>query len=153
MTSLISILLNSKQDFDEPASEIVDLAVVRAKKAVSHFAINSASYSPPVCLLEKSGIYMCGDWVDRTGHASWSTEKAVVTGRQAAEQLIKNLELKSRAQPSIKVIPAAPDTPPLEALRRGAKLLRSVAPPPGDDVPQSPWSFLKSVVESRAQKR
>ena len=136
-----------------PASEIVDLAVVRAKKAVSHFAINSASYSPPVCLLEKSGIYMCGDWVDRTGHASWSTEKAVVTGRQAAEQLIKNLELKSRAQPSIKVIPAAPDTPPLEALRRGAKLLRSVAPPPGDGVPQSPWSFLKSVVESRAQKR
>lgn len=124
--------------------DIVDLAVVRARNAVSHFAINSASYSPPVKMSE-DGLYMCGDWIDRTGHASWSTEKAVVTGRQAAQALLNDRKLGHK----IDIIPAAQDTAPLQALRQGAKVLRRVAPPPGDGVPVSPWSFVKSVLEKR----
>jgi hypothetical protein len=34
---------------------------------VSHFSPNSALYSPDVKL--ENGLYICGDWVDRTGHA------------------------------------------------------------------------------------
>ena len=64
-------------------SLLLDVAVVRARDAVSHFCVNSASASPDVRMTK--GIYMCGDWIDRTGHASWSTEKAVVTGRQAGQ--------------------------------------------------------------------
>ena len=64
------------------SSLVVDTAVVRAKRAVSHFALGSAALSPGVTLGE--GVYACGDWIDRTGHASWSTDKAVVTARQAA---------------------------------------------------------------------
>jgi hypothetical protein len=121
--------------------EVVDLAIVRARNAVSHFATNSASFSPPVKL--DNGLYMSGDWIDRRGHASWSTEKAVVTGRQAARTLLNDRKMTH----SIEILPAAPDTPYLQALRGGAKALRSVAPPPGDGVPSSPWSFVKSVLE------
>ena len=97
---------------------------MRARRAVSHFAVGSAARSPGVrllpCLTPQGrasrgaacakahdvrsvhpgqvrlggpGLYACGDWVDRTGHASWSTEKAVVTGRQAAAAVAADLKL------------------------------------------------------------
>jgi hypothetical protein len=31
--------------------------------------------------------FMCGDWIDRTWHASLGIEKSVVTGRQAASAI------------------------------------------------------------------
>lgn len=46
-----------------PSSLIVDAAVVRARRAVSHFDPGSAKLSPPVTL--GGGVYACGDWVDR----------------------------------------------------------------------------------------
>mmetsp|Transcript_5489 Transcript_5489/g.8197 ORF Transcript_5489/g.8197 Transcript_5489/m.8197 type:complete len:700 (-) Transcript_5489:1359-3458(-) len=125
-------------------AEIVDVAVVRARKAVSHFAPKSASYSPPVKITD--GVFMCGDWIDRSGHASWSTEKAVVTGRQAAAAIASDWKLSIEAD----VIPAAPDTPQLSALRQTAQLLRSVRPPP-KEIPPSPWAFVKDVLDSRYQ--
>jgi len=129
------------------SNNIIDVAVVRARNAVSHFVTKSASYSPPVRLSKERGIYMAGDWIDRSGHASWSTEKAVVTGRQSAQAVLEDFGLLSQSR-QVSVIPAAPDTPALEALRRGAQILRSLVPPPGDGVPQSPWNFLESVVEN-----
>ena len=66
---------------------------MRARRAVSHFAVGSAALSPGV-RLGGHGLYACGDWVDRTGHASWSTEKAVVTGRQAAAAVAADLKLR-----------------------------------------------------------
>ncbi|CAB9530124.1 Desaturase [Seminavis robusta] len=128
------------------SDDIVDLAVVRARNAVSHFAVQSASFSPPVKLYK--GMYMAGDWIDRAGHASWSTEKAVVTGRQAAKALLEDFSLimPQQKQDVCSIIPAAPDSPTLSSLRQGAKVLRSVVPPPGDGVPASPWSFVKSVM-------
>ena len=53
------------------SNDLADSSVFRARKAVSHFCVGSAKLSPPVRL--KKGLYVCGDWVDRVGHASWST--------------------------------------------------------------------------------
>jgi hypothetical protein len=127
-----------------PNEDIRDLAVVRARNAVSHFAVNSASYSPPVRLFAPN-VYMCGDWVERSGHASWSTEKAVVTGRQAAQAVLDD---HTNTGQKVDIIPAAPDIPPLQVLRSGAKVMRSVLPPPGNSIPPSPWAFLDSLVRN-----
>lgn len=95
-------------------SILLDSSVVRARRAVSHFCIGSAAISPPTRLTQ--GIYLCGDWVDRTGHASWSTEKAVVTARQAASALALDLQLEGR-QHMPQVIAVPPDAPALQTLR------------------------------------
>ena len=123
-------------------SAIIDSTVLRARNAVSHFAPSSACYSPDVKL--EKGVYFCGDWVDRSGHASWSTEKSVVTARQAAKQLSTDFGLtRSRNE----VIPAATDTPQLSTLRKLARLLRSYRPP--SSLPPSPWVYAKQLVSGQ----
>jgi uncharacterized protein with NAD-binding domain and iron-sulfur cluster len=121
---------------------ILDASVVRARDAVSHFCVGSASWSPDVKL--EKGLYMCGDWIDRTGHASWSTEKAVVTGRQAAEALATELGMTTTAPA---VIPASSDTAQLAALRQASKLFRNVAPT--DVIPPAPWVLLRQLSGGR----
>lgn len=121
------------------SADIIDATVLRARNAVSHFAPNSALYSPDVKL--DDGIYICGDWIDRTGHASWSTEKAVVTARQAAAALSQDFDLKDS---KFDVIPAAKDTPQLSALRIAAMVLRNFIPP--KTLPPSPWVFAKQIL-------
>ena len=128
--------------FDTPkmnSGDIIDATVLRARNAVSHFAPKSALYSPKVKL--EKGMYICGDWVDRTGHASWSTEKSVVTARQAANVLSKDFSLKDS---QCNVIPAAKDTPQLALLRVGARALRNIIPP--KNLPPSPWVFAKQLL-------
>eukprot|EP00986_Skeletonema_menzelii_P000649 scaffold186_cov129-Skeletonema_menzelii.AAC.5 len=123
-------------------SGIVDSTVLRARNAVSHFAPSSASYSPDVKL--EKGVYFCGDWVDRKGHASWSTEKSIVTARQAASKLSTDFGLtRSRNE----VIPAATDTPQLSTLRKLARLLRSYRPP--SSLPPSPWVYAKQLLSGQ----
>ena len=119
-------------------SQIIDKSVVRARDAVSHFAPNAPL--PDVRIRE--GVCMAGDWIDRTGHASWSTEKSVVTGRQAACSMAKNLGLDCETG----IIPAAPDTAQLSALRSVASKLRSTIPPPGSGIPPSPWAFAREIL-------
>mmetsp|Transcript_12713 Transcript_12713/g.31022 ORF Transcript_12713/g.31022 Transcript_12713/m.31022 type:complete len:683 (+) Transcript_12713:170-2218(+) len=121
------------------SDDIIDAIVLRARNAVSHFAPNSALYSPDVKL--EDGMYICGDWVDRKNHASWSTEKSVVTARQAAAALSRDFGLKdSRCQ----VIPAAKDTPQLTAMRQSTRLLRNILPP--KTLPPSPWVYAKQLL-------
>lgn len=119
--------------------DVIESKVLRARNAVSHFAPSSALYSPDVKL--EKGIYIAGDWVDRTGHASWSTEKSVVTARQAALALSKDFRLQ---QSSCKVIPANKDTPQLSAFRMSVKMLRAIAPP--KTLPPSPWVLAKQII-------
>lgn len=126
------------------ASLVLDVSVVRARNAVSHFCVDSASASPAVRMTK--GIYMAGDWIDRTGHASWSTEKAVVSGRQAAAALTSDFGLKV----DIAVIPAAPDTPQLNALRQASTAamspLRGAMSLLGRELfPVSPWILAKQI--------
>ena len=113
---------------------VVDAAIVRARSAVSHFCVGSAALSPPVKLTK--GLYMCGDWVDRRGHASWSTEKAVVTGRQAAAAVALDFKLDCD---NTDVIPAALDTPQLAELRRVTTLARKVGLIQPKSFPMPPW--------------
>ena len=86
---------------------------------------------------------MCGDWIDRTGHASWSTEKAVVTGRQAAAAFAKDFMLQS----DLEILPPASDTPQLTALRQAAKTIRRLLSPLlGHDIlPLSPWALARRI--------
>ncbi|KAL3811257.1 hypothetical protein ACHAXA_003356 [Cyclostephanos tholiformis] len=116
-----------------------DAVVLRARDAVSHFCPNSARYSPDVKL--GHGLYICGDWVDRTGHASRSTKESVVTARQAASALSRDFGLRDTR---CVVIPAARDTAQLSALRKSARILRSILPP--KDIPPSPWVFAKQIL-------
>lgn len=121
----------------DPDSSILDLSVVRARDAVSHFCVNSASWSPDVRL--RKGMYICGDWVDRPGHASWSTEKSVVTARQAVGALASDFGISCETD----VIPAAKDTPQLSALRQIARSLRSLTP--FEIIPPAPWVLFKQL--------
>ena len=132
-------------DVDEiDPSTILDVSVVKARDAVSHFCVDSASASPDVRL--KKGVYMCGDWIDRTGHASWSTEKAVVTGRQAAAALADDFGY----QADIQIIPAAEDTAQLAALRQVARTIRGVMSHLGQDMfPLSPWVLARQITGGR----
>jgi uncharacterized protein with NAD-binding domain and iron-sulfur cluster len=116
---------------------LVDVSVVRARNAVSHFDVGSASCTPASVKLRK-GLYICGDWVDRTGHSSWSTEKSVVTGRQAAAAVAAdyNIDLPLEAT---SIIPAAADTSQLAAVRKVAKLVRSL-PGQSQGLPRTRWS-------------
>ena len=118
------------------AADLVDVAVVRARDAVSHFDVGSAAASPPTRL--GPGVYAAGDYVDRSGHASWSTEKAVVTGRQCAAALAADLGL---AGVEAEIEPAARDTAQLAALRAAARALRSLPNFP-ELPPPAPWASL-----------
>lgn len=122
---------------------ILDLSVVRARDAVSHFCVGSASWSPDVRL--KEGLYICGDWIDRTGHASWSTEKSVVTARQAVSALASDFKLTCETE----IIPAAPDTPQLSALRQISRSFQSILP--FKVIPPAPWILLNQITGGRRQ--
>lgn len=117
---------------------IIDTAIVRARDAVSHFSPGSASDSPSCKLAD--GLYICGDWVDRSGHASWSTEKSVVTAKQAALILSHDFGWNS----NISIIPAAEDTPQLSTLRGIARTLRSVVSI--NDIPKAPWVVAQEKI-------
>uniref|UniRef100_A0A7S2YTX9 Amine oxidase domain-containing protein n=1 Tax=Entomoneis paludosa TaxID=265537 RepID=A0A7S2YTX9_9STRA len=122
------------------SSAILDSSVVRARNAVSHFCVGSAKLSPPVRL--KKGMYMCGDWVDRTGHSSWSTEKAVVTGRQAAKAFGTDFALSCQ---DTEVIPAPDDTRELALLRQVASIIRRIIP---EGLPPAPWAIASRLFSS-----
>ena len=115
--------------------------MVRARRAVSHFAVGSAALSPGV-RLGGAGLYACGDWVDRSGHASWSTEKAVVTGRQAAAAVAADLGLEGV---DAAVLPAEPDMAQLATLRRLAGAARAVSLRGDALPPPAPWALLRSL--------
>lgn len=123
-------------------SDVLDFSVVRARNAVSHFCVDSAATSPNVKLMphDEAGLYICGDWIDRTGHASWSTEKAVVTGRQAAQALAEDFDLSGV---SANVIPVPPDSAQLAALRKFAKTARTLVP--NEAIPSAPWMLYQQL--------
>ena len=81
--------------------------------------------------------------MDRTGHASWSTEKSVVTGRQAAAAVAADFKLSGV---DAAVLPAEADTAPLATLRtlaggaRAAALGADALPPP------APWAALRAML-------
>jgi uncharacterized protein with NAD-binding domain and iron-sulfur cluster len=66
---------------------VVDAAVVRLPDAVNWYFAGSYSDMPQVKSKEIGNLYFAGDIV-RTGHGSWSQEKAFVTGVEAANMVL-----------------------------------------------------------------
>jgi len=75
---------------------VEDFAVVRVPNAVTHFAPGSFKNMPPIQPEALDNFCFCGDWVDRGGHRSWSQEKALVTGYQAAAATLARLSKVER---------------------------------------------------------
>jgi hypothetical protein len=118
----ISAVLGIEESIHLP-SDPDEVAVVRSRNAVSHFTVGSASCVPSSVRLDQ-GLYICGDWIDRMGHASWSTEKAVVTGKQAATALARDFQIPL-PEAATYIVPPAPDTLPLATLRKWNPIIRS----------------------------
>ena len=140
----VAAALNLKDTNVLRTCQLLDVSVVRARDAVSHFCVDSASWSPDVRLRDERGLYACGDWIDRTGHASWSTEKSVVTAKQAAFALAEDFGVKNDTS---EVIPAASDIEQLAALRQAARLFRTVTP--SNALPPAPWVLFKQLTGGR----
>ena len=70
---------------DLEQSELRHASVLKVPQAVSHFCPGAYRHLPQgVKAPSLDNFYLAGDWVDRGGHRSWSQEKAMVTGLQAA---------------------------------------------------------------------
>ena len=137
--------------------DIIDLAVIRARNAVSHFAPGCATAISSTSSIDgvkiENGLYLAGDWVDRTGHSSWSTEKSVVTGRQAAQKLCNDFNIVAnnviRKNDKYNIIPAATDTPYLQALRQSVQLARKTIflnDSENEILPPTPWVIAQQTL-------
>ena len=97
---------------------VIDSSVIRLPKAVTHFFPGSYQY-----LLRGqtniSNLYMSGDWIV-TQHGSWSQEKAYVTGLEAANRVIEQLNVGTPAQ----IIPIEPDESHIQTARSLNKTIR-----------------------------
>lgn len=93
-------------------ANVVDQAVVRFPKSVTHFFPGSYQYmmrgntSIP-------NLFMAGDWII-TRHGSWSQEKAYVTGLEAANRVVDYFGEGQFA----KIVPVEDDEPHVQELRR-----------------------------------
>ena len=63
---------------------LLHYSVLRAPQAVSHFFPGAFRHLPSGVAPSLDNFYLAGDWIDRAGHRSWSQEKALVTGLEAA---------------------------------------------------------------------
>jgi uncharacterized protein with NAD-binding domain and iron-sulfur cluster len=100
------------------AANVIDRAVVRLPKAVTHFAPGSYQYLLPGTTT-LTNVYMSGDWIVNR-HGSWSQEKAYVTGIEAANRVMRQLGQGVPAP----IIPVEADEPHIQAGRTLARMLR-----------------------------
>ncbi len=100
-------------------AKVIDSAVVRLPRAVTHFAPGSYRYLLPAETSIKN-VWMSGDWIV-TRHGSWSQEKAYVTGLEAANGVIAQLGQGTPAP----IVPVEPDESHIQAARSLNQLVRS----------------------------
>ncbi|CAM9308319.1 unnamed protein product [Choristocarpus tenellus] len=129
-------------DHDDLSSFLVQMLCL--VKGVSHFfpgAFQNLPETRPSTSVEN--LLMCGDWINRGGHRSWSQEKALVEGRAAAAEVCRLLGVREGYYPSI--LPVERDEPHVAAGRSAVRLLRSVMQPSGTSPsgPQSPGARVR----------
>ncbi len=90
---------------------VVDRAIVRLPKAVTHFSPGSYQFMLPATT-PIANLFMSGDWIVNR-HGSWSQEKAYVTGLEAANHVIRQLGQGLLAP----ILPVADDEPHIQAAR------------------------------------
>lgn len=103
------------------SARVIDSTVIRVQRGVTHFApgsyqhLLSARTSYP-------NVFMSGDWIVNR-HGSWSQEKALVTGLEAANLAIDRMGMGTQAN----IIPVEPDEPHVELLRSLNRTARTFA--------------------------
>ncbi|MFE4105037.1 hydroxysqualene dehydroxylase [Almyronema epifaneia] len=102
-------------------ARIIDHSIIRLPQAVSHFAPGSYRYLLPA-QTSLSNVFMSGDWVVNR-HGSWSQEKAYVTGLEAANLAIAQLQKGTFA----KIVPVEPDEPHIAVARQLNRTVRQWA--------------------------
>lgn len=121
-------------DIAEPsfANAVVDdYTVVRIPRGVTHF--RSGSYQDFLSgKTEVMNVFAAGDWIKGSSHASFSQEKAYVTGIEAANLAMTHLGFGEECHG--KIIPLEPDESHIHAARTVQKeLKRIVSRLPGSD--------------------
>lgn len=93
-------------------AQVIDHAVVRFPKAVTHFFPGSYEY-----LMRGTtsfpNVFMAGDWIVNR-HGSWSQEKAYVTGLEAANRVVEYFGEGELAM----IVPVEADEPHVQEFRR-----------------------------------
>ena len=99
-------------------AKVVDSSVIRVKEGVTHFFPGSYQYLLSA-KTEIPNLYMSGDWII-TGHGSWSQEKAYVTGLEAANLVVEDFGIGTKAN----IIPIEPDEPHIQVARNINQTIR-----------------------------
>ncbi len=99
-------------------AKVVDSSVIRVKEGVTHFFPGSYQYLLSA-KTEIPNLYMSGDWIV-TRHGSWSQEKAYVTGLEAANLVVEEFVMGSKAN----IIPIEPDEPHIQVARNINQTIR-----------------------------
>ncbi len=99
-------------------AQVIDHSIIRVRQGVTHFAPGSYQYLLPATSAIPN-LYLSGDWII-TRHGSWSQEKAYVTGLEAANLVIKQLQQGNAAT----IIPIEPDEPHIQVAREINRNLR-----------------------------
>ncbi|MEL7476675.1 MAG: amine oxidase, partial [Cyanobacteria bacterium J06555_12] len=93
------------------SAKVIDRSVIRVQRGVTHFSPGSYQYLMSANT-SYPNVFMSGDWIVNR-HGSWSQEKALVTGLEAANWVVRQLGQGESAH----IIPIEPDEPHIEALR------------------------------------
>jgi uncharacterized protein with NAD-binding domain and iron-sulfur cluster len=104
---------------DLRSAKVIDHSVIRLPQAVTHFAPGSYQHLLPTTT-PIHNVFMSGDWVI-TRHGSWSQEKAYVTGLEAANRVIQQLQVGT---PAI-IQPVEADEPHIQIARSLNQLMRT----------------------------
>ncbi|CAL8469873.1 g9415 [Coccomyxa elongata] len=103
-------------------AQVVDSAVLRFPKAVTHFSPGSYA-SRPLQMTSFGNVFMAGDWVKGVPHGAngLSQERAYVTGLRAANMVVDRLGRGVHAD----ILPVEPDEPYIAALKNANKTFKS----------------------------
>jgi uncharacterized protein with NAD-binding domain and iron-sulfur cluster len=111
------------------AAAVVDSAVVRIPAGVTWFFPGSHRLLPPARSAAARNLLFAGDYV-RSGHGSWSQERAYVSGIEAANAIA--------GRTLCPVIPLRPNEAHVQAGASAVRAVRGLAPwLPG--IPDFPW--------------
>ncbi|EIE25692.1 FAD/NAD(P)-binding domain-containing protein [Coccomyxa subellipsoidea C-169] len=104
-------------------ARIIDSAVLRFPKAVTHFSPGSYA-SRPLQTTSFGNVFMAGDWVKGVPHGAngLSQERAYVTGLRAANMVVDKLGWGVHAD----ILPVEPDEPYIAALKGANRGVKSV---------------------------
>lgn len=108
----------------EPAfrdAKVVDAAVLRFPRAVTHFSPGSAQWRPAQAT-SFPNLFLAGDWVRGLDHGAngLSQERAWVSGLAAANLVVSHLGEGQAA----KILPVEPDEPHIAAAKEANRVLK-----------------------------